>query len=44
MSSYDNFLVLGDPSSEISEMAMSEFCKTYDFENLVKDPMLQKSF
>ena len=28
MSCYDNFLVIGDLNSEISEIAMSEFCKT----------------
>ena len=28
MSSYDYFLVIGDLNSEISEIAMSEFCKT----------------
>ena len=28
MSSYDDFLVIGDLNSEISEIAMSEFCKT----------------
>ena len=28
MFSYDNFLVIGDVNSEISEMAMSDFCET----------------
>ena len=36
MSSYDNFSGIGDLNSEISEMAMSEFCKTYNLQNLVK--------
>ena len=38
MSSYDNFSVIGDLNSEISEMAMSEFCETYNLQNSVKDP------
>ena len=38
MSSYDNFLVIGDLNSEISEMAMSEICETYNPQNLEKDP------
>ena len=36
-SSYDNFLVTGGLNSEISEMAMSKFCETYNLQNLVKD-------
>ena len=43
MSSYDNFLVIGDLNSEISEMAMSEFCETYNLQNLVKDPSCYKN-
>ena len=43
MSSYDNFLVIGDLNSEISEMAMSEFFKTYNLQNLVKDPACYKN-
>ena len=43
MSSYDNFLVIGDLNSEISEMAMSEFCETYNLQNLVKDPTCYKN-
>ena len=30
MSCYDNFLVIGDLSSEVSEMVVSEFCKRYN--------------
>ena len=37
MSSCDNFLVIVDLNSEISEMAMTEFCETYNLQNLVKD-------
>ena len=43
MSSYDNFWVIGDLNSEISEMAMSEFCETYNLQNLVKDPTCYKN-
>ena len=43
MSSYDNFLVIGDLNSEISEMAISEFCETYILQNLVKDPTYYKN-
>ena len=43
MSSYDDFLVIGDLNSEISEIAMSEFCKTYNLQNLVKDPTCYKN-
>ena len=38
MCRYDNFLVIGDLNSEISEMAMSEYCETRNLQNLVKDP------
>ena len=37
ISSYDNFLIIGDLNSEISEIAMSEFSETYNLQNLVKD-------
>ena len=30
------FLVIGDLNSEISEMAMSQLCETYNLQNLVK--------
>ena len=43
MSIYDNFLVIGDLHSEISEMAMPEFCKTYNLQNLVKDHTCYKN-
>ena len=35
MYSYDNFLVIGDLNSEISEMVMSDFYETYYLQNLV---------
>ena len=34
ISSFDNFLVIGDLNSEISEMAMYDFCKTHNVQNL----------
>ena len=37
ISSDDNFLVIGDLILEISEMAMSEFFKTYNLQNFAKD-------
>ena len=43
MSSYDNFLVIGDLNLEISEMAVSEFCETYNLPNLVKDRTCYKN-
>ena len=43
MSSHGSFLVIGDLNSEISEMAMSEFCETYNLQNLVKDPTCYKN-
>ena len=43
MSCYDNFPVIGDLNSEISEIAMSEFCETCYLQNLVKDPTCYKT-
>ena len=43
MSSYDNFLVIGDLNSEISEMVMAEFWETYILQNLVKYPTFYKT-
>ena len=43
MSSYDNFLVIGDLNSEVSEMAISEFCETYNLQNIIKDPACYKN-
>ena len=45
MSSYKNFLVTGDLNSEINDVATSQFCETYNLQDLVKDfHMSQKSF
>ena len=43
LSSYDKFLVIVDLDSEISKMAMSEFCEKYNHQNLVKDPICYKN-
>ena len=43
MSCYDNFLIIGDLNSEISEIAMSGFWETYNLQNLVKDPTCYKN-
>ena len=37
MSSCDNSLVIEDLNSDVCEIAISEFCETYDLQNLVKD-------
>ena len=42
MSNYDNFLVI-DLNSEINEIALSDFCETYNPQNLVKDPTFFKN-
>ena len=38
MNKYDNFLMLGDFNSEMSEYAMEEFCEIYNMTNLIKEP------
>ena len=43
MSKYENLLLLGDFNSEMSEKVMIEFCDTYNFKNLMKDPTCFKS-
>ena len=43
MSSYDNFLVIRDLNSEISETVMSELCETNNLQYLVKDPTCYKN-
>ena len=40
---YDNFLVIGHFNSEINEIALSDFCETYNPQNLVKDPTFFKN-
>ena len=38
MKIYENFLIVGDFNSEMSESAMENFCGTYLLHNLIKDP------
>ena len=40
---YDNFLMLGDFNSEMSEYAMEEFCEIYNITNLIKEPTCFKN-
>ena len=37
-SKYDNFLLLGDFSSETTEEALKSFCQIYNFKNLIDKP------
>ena len=36
-------VVIGDLNSKLSERAMSDFCETYNLQNLVKDPTCYKN-
>ena len=40
---YDNFLLLGDFNSTVSEEAMKNFCEMYDLKNLIKTPTYYKN-
>ena len=41
--SYDNFILMGDFNSEVSEEVMSDFCELFNLKNLVKDPTCYKN-
>ncbi len=41
--SYDNVVLLGDFNSEISEIAMDDFCTSYDLKSLINTPTCFKS-
>ena len=43
MSKYENFLLLGDFNSEMSEDGMRDFSETYDLKNLIKEPTCFKN-
>ena len=43
MPKYDNFLLLGDFNSEMSEDEMKDFCDTYCLSNMIKEPTLVKN-
>ena len=42
-SKYDNFLLLGDFNSELTEEAMKGFCQIYNFKNLLDKPTCHKT-
>ena len=43
LANYDNFLVLGDLNSQMSETHMKDFCDLYNLENLIKEPTCYKN-
>ena len=43
MPRYENFLLLRDFNSEMSEFALSEFCQMYNLTNLIKEPTCFKN-
>ena len=43
MPKYDNFLLLGDFNSEMSESVMKDFCEAYNLRNLIKEPTCFKN-
>ena len=42
-SKYDNFVVLGDLNTEISNSFMEQFCASYNLKSLIKEPTCFKS-
>ena len=40
---YENFIVLGDFNSEMSNPHMSEFCALYNLTNFIKEPTCYKN-
>ena len=43
MKIYNNFLIVGDFNSEMTESAMENFCEMYHLHNLIKDPTCFKN-
>ena len=43
MKIWNNFLIVGDINSEMTESAMENFCGTYHLHNLIKDPICFKN-
>ena len=43
LSRFDNYLIIGDFNSEINEEIMKEFCDSYNFSNLIKEPTCFKN-
>ena len=42
MKIYNNFLIVGDFKSEITESAMENYCQTYHLHNLLKDSIVYR--
>ena len=40
---YDNFIILGDFNSEITESSMSDFIELFNLDNLIKEPTCYKN-
>ena len=43
MTSYENFILMGDFNSEITEYFMEDFCNMYNLQNLIKDRTCYKN-
>ena len=43
LANYENFLIMGDFNSQMSETHMKNFCDLYDLENLIKEPTCFKN-
>ena len=43
LGNYDNFLLIGDFNSSVSESNLKDFCEVYNLVNLIKDPTCFKS-
>ena len=43
LADYENFLLIGDFNSQISETHLKNFCDLYDLENLIKGPTCYKN-
>ena len=43
LSKYDNFIVLGDLNTEVSNSFMEQFCASYNLKSLIKEPSCFKS-
>ena len=43
LDTYENFIIVGDFNSQMSEMHMKDFCDLYDLGNLIKEPTCFKN-
>ena len=43
LSYYENFIIMGNFNSELTETNMAEFCDTYDLTNLIREPTCYKN-